>query len=72
MALLLERGARVAVPWRREEPWKALQASLGRPDGLVGLEADLAAPAEARVFVDGAVAMVWSALSRPLARAAAG
>ena len=36
--LLLERGAKVVVPWRRIEGWKALEAQVGAEVGgqLVG------------------------------------
>jgi NAD(P)-dependent dehydrogenase (short-subunit alcohol dehydrogenase family) len=52
--LLLERGSRVAVPWRRAEEWRALEKALGAPASLFGAEADLADPAAARGFVDAA------------------
>jgi NAD(P)-dependent dehydrogenase (short-subunit alcohol dehydrogenase family) len=52
--LLLERGARVAVPWRRAEEWRALESELGSPASLFGAPADLADPAAARGFVDAA------------------
>jgi NAD(P)-dependent dehydrogenase (short-subunit alcohol dehydrogenase family) len=53
---LLERGARVAVPYRGKDEWKALQAEAGTGVALLGDVADLADPAGARAFVDGAVA----------------
>ncbi|MFN8092084.1 MAG: SDR family oxidoreductase [Vicinamibacteria bacterium] len=53
--LLLARGARVAVPYRRADEWKALAAE-ARSDRLFGREADLADPAAARAFVDAAAA----------------
>ena len=54
--LLLERGARVAVPYRGEGAWRTLQAEAGAGAALFGDEADLAAPAGARAFVDAAAA----------------
>jgi NAD(P)-dependent dehydrogenase (short-subunit alcohol dehydrogenase family) len=51
---LVEGGARVAVPFRREEEWTALRNELGRADALLGARADLADPASARAFVDEA------------------
>ena len=53
--LLLEQGARVAVPYRREDEWRAFAAEAGS-DRLFGHAADLADGAKARGFVDAAVA----------------
>jgi NAD(P)-dependent dehydrogenase (short-subunit alcohol dehydrogenase family) len=54
VSLLVERGCRVAVPWRHDKGWKDLQSSLGQPPTLVGLQADLADEAGARAFVSWA------------------
>ena len=54
VTLLLERGTRVAVPWRRAEQWRSLEASVGSGARLLGFEADLADPTGARAFVDRA------------------
>ena len=53
---LLERGARVAVPYRGEGEWRALQAEAGAGAALSGTVADLADPAGARAFVEDAAA----------------
>lgn len=53
--LLLDRGARVAVPYRRADEWNALAAEAGR-DRLFGREADLALPSSAKAFADAAAA----------------
>jgi NAD(P)-dependent dehydrogenase (short-subunit alcohol dehydrogenase family) len=53
--LLLERGARVAVPYRRAAEWSALAGEL-HSDRLVGHEADLADAASAASFVEAAAA----------------
>jgi NAD(P)-dependent dehydrogenase (short-subunit alcohol dehydrogenase family) len=54
--LLLERGARVAVPYRRTDEWKALQQGVAAGAALFGEQADLAGPAGAGAFVDAAAA----------------
>ena len=51
---LLERGARVAVPFRSATTWDALRAEAGPDAALWGGSADLADPASARAFVDEA------------------
>jgi NAD(P)-dependent dehydrogenase (short-subunit alcohol dehydrogenase family) len=51
---LLERGARVAVPYRDPAEWQGLVASAGEGTPLFGTRADLASPAGARSFVDEA------------------
>jgi len=56
VGLLLERGARVAVPWRRLEEWKGLEAEAGGGGLLFGAETDLALPGGAKAFVDEAAA----------------
>ena len=53
---LLERGARVAVPYRGKSEWQALQATAGAGDALSGAVADLTDPAGARAFVEEATA----------------
>ena len=53
---LLERGARVAVPYRSEGEWQALQAEAAAGAALSGAVADLADPAGARAFVEVAAA----------------
>lgn len=53
--LLLERGARVAVPYRRADEWEAVAAEAAR-DRLFGRETDLALPASAKAFADAAAA----------------
>jgi NAD(P)-dependent dehydrogenase (short-subunit alcohol dehydrogenase family) len=57
--LLLERGARVAVPYRREGEWQSLrdEALAGQAQAsLFGLEADLTDLVRAQAFVDEATA----------------
>ena len=56
VAALLERGARVAVPFRSAAAWEALRAAAGPDAALWGREADLADPASAAAFVDEAAA----------------
>ena len=51
---LLERGARVAVPYRDPAEWQGLLASAGEGAPLFGARADLASPGGARSFVDEA------------------
>jgi NAD(P)-dependent dehydrogenase (short-subunit alcohol dehydrogenase family) len=51
---LLERGARVAVPYRDPAEWQGLVASAGDRASLFGARADLTSPAGARSFVDEA------------------
>jgi NAD(P)-dependent dehydrogenase (short-subunit alcohol dehydrogenase family) len=51
---LLGAGARVAVSYRRDEEWRALQAEGGAAAPLFGFEADLADAAAAAAFVDQA------------------
>ena len=51
---LLARGARVAVPYRSEASWKALQGAAWPGATLLGLAADMAAVEDARRFVDEA------------------
>jgi NAD(P)-dependent dehydrogenase (short-subunit alcohol dehydrogenase family) len=53
---LLVRGARVAVPYRDEREWRALQEKAGAGASLFGTEADLGDPAKAKAFVDAAAA----------------
>jgi NAD(P)-dependent dehydrogenase (short-subunit alcohol dehydrogenase family) len=53
---LLERGARVAVPYRGEGEWQALQAEAAAGAALSGAVADLTDPAGARTFVEEAAA----------------
>jgi len=55
---LLERGARVAVPYRGQAEWQALQAEAGAGAALSGAPADLIDPAGARAFVEEAAARV--------------
>jgi NAD(P)-dependent dehydrogenase (short-subunit alcohol dehydrogenase family) len=52
--LLLERGTRVAVPYRRAETFRPLESAAGPDAPLLGLEADLSRPDGARAFVDEA------------------
>jgi NAD(P)-dependent dehydrogenase (short-subunit alcohol dehydrogenase family) len=56
VAALLERGARVAVPFRSAAAWDALRAGAGAGAALWGRAADLADPAAAAAFVDEAAA----------------
>jgi len=53
--LLLDRGARVAVPYRRATEWSALAEEM-HSDRLLGHEADLADAASAGAFVKAATA----------------
>jgi NAD(P)-dependent dehydrogenase (short-subunit alcohol dehydrogenase family) len=53
---LLGRGAGVAVPYRREAEWRALQEEAGAGAPLFGGPADLADPVGARAFVEEAAA----------------
>lgn len=53
---LLERGARVAVPFRSAAAWESLRDELGGDGALWGGPADLADPASAAAFVDEAAA----------------
>lgn len=50
---LVARGARVAVPYRDESAWKALQAASGEA-ALFGLAADMARVEDAQRFIDAA------------------
>jgi NAD(P)-dependent dehydrogenase (short-subunit alcohol dehydrogenase family) len=50
--LLLERGARVAVPYRGADEWKALQEEAGAGAALFGERADLGGAAGAKAFVE--------------------
>jgi NAD(P)-dependent dehydrogenase (short-subunit alcohol dehydrogenase family) len=53
---LLDQGHRVAVPYRRDNEWSALQAAAGAaPATLWGRQADIARPQAAQAFVDEAV-----------------
>jgi NAD(P)-dependent dehydrogenase (short-subunit alcohol dehydrogenase family) len=52
--VLLERGARVAVPFRGEAEWRALREETGAGAALFGAAVDLANPAGAREFLDEA------------------
>ena len=54
VAALLERGARVAVPFRSAPAWDALRGDAGKSAALWGRAADLADPASAVRFVDEA------------------
>jgi NAD(P)-dependent dehydrogenase (short-subunit alcohol dehydrogenase family) len=51
---LLERGARVAVSYRRAEEWRSLQREAAAGTGLLGFEADLSDAARAAAFVEQA------------------
>ena len=53
---LLERGARVAVPYRAAPEWESFRSSLADPRGLWGAPADVADPRSAEAFLDQAVA----------------
>ena len=53
---LLARGARVAVPYRDEKEWRALQERSGAGPELFGAAAELADARGARAFVDAAAA----------------
>jgi NAD(P)-dependent dehydrogenase (short-subunit alcohol dehydrogenase family) len=50
--LLLERGARVAVPYRGPDEWKALREEAAGGATLFGEKADLGGAAGAKAFVD--------------------
>jgi NAD(P)-dependent dehydrogenase (short-subunit alcohol dehydrogenase family) len=52
--VLLQQGARVAVPFRGEAEWRALQEEAGAGAALFGAPADLADPKGAQEFVDDA------------------
>jgi NAD(P)-dependent dehydrogenase (short-subunit alcohol dehydrogenase family) len=49
---LLERGARVAVPYRHEDEWRSLQVDAGVGTALFGDAVDLSDAAAAKAFVD--------------------
>ncbi len=51
---LLADGARVAVSYRREAEWRALERSASAGDALVGIEAELSEPDAARAAVERA------------------
>ena len=53
VSALVERGARVAVPYRSPREWDALRAALP-PAPLWGAAADVSDPAAARAFLEGA------------------
>ena len=53
---LLDRGARVAVPFRSASAWDALRSAAGSSAALWGRAADLADPASAAGFVDESAA----------------
>ena len=59
--LLLERGARVAVPYRGTDEWWALQEQAGAGAALFGEKADLGGAAGAAAFVDWAAARLGGA-----------
>jgi len=52
--LLLEKGARVAVSYRKASEWRALSDSLKAGDRVVGVEAELSNADAARAAVDQA------------------
>ena len=54
--LLLDRGARVAVPFRSAAEWRSLQEEAGAGAPLFGAVADLSDPLAARAFLDEAAA----------------
>jgi len=56
VSALLERGARVAVPFRSAAGWDALRAEAGPGAALWGGTADLSDPDSAAAFVDEAAA----------------
>jgi NAD(P)-dependent dehydrogenase (short-subunit alcohol dehydrogenase family) len=56
--LLLERGARVAVPFRRASEWQSLRDEASGARSLVGLEADLSDQHRAEAFVEEATAQL--------------
>ncbi|HKC10573.1 MAG TPA: SDR family oxidoreductase [Vicinamibacteria bacterium] len=51
---LLERGARVAVPYRSNAEWDELRRAAGANEALLGTRADVADPQAAQSFVDEA------------------
>jgi NAD(P)-dependent dehydrogenase (short-subunit alcohol dehydrogenase family) len=51
---LLRAGSRVAVPYRGERAWDALREAAGPGASLYGQAADMAVPAAAASFVEGA------------------
>lgn len=55
VTLLVERGTRVAVPWRRAADFRALESALAPDPPLLGVEADLSHADGARAFVEKAV-----------------
>jgi NAD(P)-dependent dehydrogenase (short-subunit alcohol dehydrogenase family) len=52
--VLLDRGARVAVPFRGESEWRALQEEAAAGPALFGAAADLTDSRGARAFIDEA------------------
>jgi NAD(P)-dependent dehydrogenase (short-subunit alcohol dehydrogenase family) len=56
--LLLERGAGVAVPYRGEGEWQALQGSVGSGAALYGSAADIADGRRAKAFVEDAASVL--------------
>ena len=52
--LLLAQGARVAVSYRRDSEWRALEHAAGAGDRLLGVEAELSEPDAARAAVERA------------------
>jgi NAD(P)-dependent dehydrogenase (short-subunit alcohol dehydrogenase family) len=52
---LLAAGARVAVPYRSEDPWRELHSVVGSTAALWGCRADVADAEDARRFFDSAV-----------------
>jgi len=54
VGLLHGQGVAVAVPWRRDEDWRALEGALGSSERLFGARADLADLASVQGFVDEA------------------
>ncbi|HVR71215.1 MAG TPA: SDR family oxidoreductase [Vicinamibacteria bacterium] len=53
---LLDRGARVAVPYRASPEWEAFRTSVPDPGALWGAPADVADPTVAQAFMDEAAA----------------
>jgi NAD(P)-dependent dehydrogenase (short-subunit alcohol dehydrogenase family) len=51
---LLQKGARVAVPYRNERAWEEQRAALGAPESLWGASADVSQLADAQRFLDTA------------------
>jgi NAD(P)-dependent dehydrogenase (short-subunit alcohol dehydrogenase family) len=51
---LLERGARVAVPYRKPAEWDELRRAAGANEALLGVRAEIADPLAARSFVEEA------------------